>query len=207
MHIDIVSDVVCPWCVIGYMQLQQALEDSARYAPTLRWHPFELNPDMPPGGQNLREHLALKAGITPEQSRAARARLTALGESLGFEFRFSDDMRIGNTFPAHQLLHWAAEHGQQTALKLALFRAYFTDGKAIDSTDTLLSLTASVGLDEQQAAEVLADQRYASAVRTAQRQWIEQGVQGVPAFVFNGRAAVLGAQDASQFHRALDKAA
>ena len=208
LHIDIVSDVVCPWCVIGFKRLEQVLADNAgRFTVDISWHPFELNPRMPPEGQNLREHLVQKAGITPEQSRTARARLTELGESLGFTFRFRDEMRIGNTFRAHQLLHWAGEHGLQTELKLRLFSTYFAEDGWIDDPDTLVSAAVAVGLDGETAAAVLADQRFADTVRSAERQWVEQGVQAVPAFVFNGRAAVLGAQEAAQFQRALDKAA
>lgn len=109
LRIDIVSDVVCPWCIIGYKQLQQALQSAPTdYDIDLHWQPFELNPQMPPEGQDMREHLAQKYGSTAEQSRGARERLTALGDSLGFHFDYSGDMRMVNTFRAHQLLHWAA---------------------------------------------------------------------------------------------------
>ena len=126
LQVDIVSDVVCPWCIIGYKQLQKALGSMAgQFDVTLRWHPFELNPRMPQDGQNLREHIFEKYGSSAEQSRAAKERLVTLGESLGFTFDYFDAMRMVNTFRAHQLLHWAGEQGRQTELKLELFDAFF----------------------------------------------------------------------------------
>ena len=208
VRVDIVSDVVCPWCVIGFGQFQRALAQATRPpAVDIHWQPFELNPDMPPEGENLREHLARKAGITAEQSRAARQQLTALGEDLGFSFHFTDDMRIANTFRAHQLLHWAAGHGRQTELKLALFRAYFTRGEDISDSDTLLHAAASVGLPADEARAVLEDGRYADAVRRGERQWLEREIRGVPAFVFNQRFAVLGAQEPQAFLRVFERLA
>jgi predicted DsbA family dithiol-disulfide isomerase len=206
LRIDLVSDVVCPWCIIGYLQLQKALQPRAdRIQLELHWHPFELNPDMPPEGQDLREHVAKKYGSTPEQSRGARARLTELGASLGFEFNYSDDMRMVNTFRAHQLLHWAGEQGVQTGLKLALFDAFFRRGEDVSTTAVLTAVAGRVGLDETEAAAVLADGRYAQAVRQDQRQWLEQGIQAVPTFVINQQYMVQGAQEAAAFGRMLDK--
>jgi len=106
LQIDIVSDVVCPWCIIGYKQLAKALEASGT-PHAIHWHPFELNPTMPPEGQNLRDHVAEKYGSTLEQSEESRIRMTGVGAEVGFEFRFTDDMRMHNTFNVHQLLHWA----------------------------------------------------------------------------------------------------
>jgi predicted DsbA family dithiol-disulfide isomerase len=206
LRIDLVSDVVCPWCIIGYLQLQKALAPRAdRIQLELHWHPFELNPDMPPEGQDLREHIAKKYGSTPEQSRGARARLTELGASLGFEFNYTDDMRMVNTFRAHQLLHWAGEQGVQTELKLALFDAFFRRGEDVSDTAVLTAVAGRVGLDKTEAAAVLADGRYAQAVREDQRQWLEQGIQAVPTFVINQQYLVQGAQEAAAFGRMLDK--
>lgn len=121
LRIDIVSDVVCPWCIIGYLQLERALAKTAT-PYELHWHPFELNPDMPAEGQNLREHLVEKYGSTKEQSDANRNHITAIGAELGFEFRFTDDMRMHNTFNLHQLLHWADQQGRKHDLKQAFFQ-------------------------------------------------------------------------------------
>ncbi|MEP5766651.1 MAG: DsbA family oxidoreductase [Halieaceae bacterium] len=206
LRIDLVSDVVCPWCIIGYRQFEKALAERAdKIALDLHWHAFELNPQMPPEGQNLREHLAQKYGSTPEQSRGARQRLTELGESLGFQFNYGDEMKMVNTFRAHQLLHWAGEKGLQTELKEALFAAFFTDGRDVSDTEVLLDVVESTGLSREEAAEVLSEARYAQSVREDQRQWVEQGIQAVPTFVINEQYMVQGAQEAEAFGRMLDK--
>ena len=206
LRVDIVSDVVCPWCIIGYRQLQKALDSMpGRFEVSLHWHPFELNPQMPPEGQNLREHVAQKYGSTPEQSQAARARLASLGESLGFTFNYSDDMRMVNTFRAHQLLHWAAEEGRQTELKLALFESFFTLGEDVSQDEVLVAVAERVGLPGEMARAVLADARYADAVRAEQREWLEREVYAVPTFYFDGKYQVPGAQEAETFIRVLNR--
>lgn len=206
LRIDLVSDVVCPWCIIGYRQFQKAL---AQREPAidleLHWHAFELNPQMPVEGQNLREHLAEKYGTTPEQSQKARQRLTDIGAELGFTFNYSDDMKMVNTFRAHQLLHWAADRGCQTELKEALFKAFFTDAKDVNDVETLADVCAGIGLERDEALAVLADARYGRAVRDDQRQWMEQGIHAVPTFVINEQYMVQGAQDAEAFGRMLDR--
>jgi predicted DsbA family dithiol-disulfide isomerase len=206
LKIDLVSDVVCPWCIIGYRQFMKALADREdKIELELTWHAFELNPQMPAEGQDLREHLAQKYGTTAEQSQKARQRLTDIGESLGFRFNYSDEMKMVNTFRAHQLLHWAAEMGCQTELKEALFAAFFTDGRDVGDPETLAEICAGVGLDREEALAVLNDARFAQTVRDDQRQWIEQGIQAVPTFVVNEQYLVQGAQEAEAFGRMLDK--
>ena len=206
LRIDIVSDVVCPWCIIGYQQLQRALAQlEGRFAVDIHWQPFELNPRMPPLGQELREHIALKYGTTPEQSQLARSRLTELGASLGFSFDYFDGMRIYNTFLAHQLLHWAAHAGKQTALKLALFEAFFSRRENVGDMNMLALIAGRAGLDQQQALEVLESGRYAQEVRREQAHWLDQEVHAVPMFYFNSSFPVPGAQEAQTFVRVLEK--
>jgi len=206
LKVDIVSDVVCPWCIIGYKQLMKALDTlSAQFQPTIHWHPFELNPDMPEEGQDLREHIAMKYGTNPEQSKGARSRLTELGESLGFTFDYFDGMRMVNTFRAHQLLHWAGRNGLQTELKLALFAAFFSERRDVSKTEVLVEVARGVGLDGAEAAALLADGRYASAVREEQSQWLEREVYAVPTFFFQDRFPVPGAQESETFVRVLNK--
>ena len=206
LHVDIVSDVVCPWCIIGYKQLQLALDSlPGRFDVSLRWHPFELNPQMPQHGQNLREHLAQKYGSTPEQGRAVKARLSALGDSLGFTFDYFDDMRMVNTFRAHQLLHWAQEQGRQTELKLALFEAFFSRREDVSDDNTLVAVAGRAGLPAAQAMVVLEDSRYAKAVRAEQQVWLDDEVHAVPTFVFNQEYRVPGAQDKDTFVRVLNR--
>jgi predicted DsbA family dithiol-disulfide isomerase len=206
LQVDIVSDVVCPWCIIGYKQLQQALAQlPGQFDVTVQWHPFELNPQMPPEGQDLREHLVQKYGTTPEQSKAARTRLSSLGESLGFTFDYFDGMRMANTFHAHQLLHWASEQGCQSELKLALFEAFFSRREDVGDDRMLAEIASRVGLSAVTAMEVLDDERYGEVVRKEQAVWLDREVHGVPAFVFNEQYMVPGAQDAETLVRVLTR--
>ncbi len=206
IRIDIVSDVVCPWCVIGYKQLQEALLrlDGAVEAE-IHWHPFELNPMMPPEGQELREHMGQKYGTNREQSDAARGRLTAIGDSLGFSFNFYEGQRIYNTFLAHQLLKWAEQMGKQSELELALFESYFSKQENVGDEQVLAEVAGRVGLDEAEAAAVLQDGRYAADVREHQRLWLSKGIQAVPAFILDGRYLIPGAQNPDVFVSAIEK--
>ncbi len=206
LTIDIVSDVVCPWCIIGYRGLERALELLGdRAEATIAWHPFELAPDTAPEGQALADYSRERYGASPEQSRIARERITGAGAPFGIDFRYSPDSRIYNTFKAHQLLHWSGESGKQTALKLALFNAYFTAQQNVSDETVLLDAVEAVGLDRDEAAAVLADGRYAGTVRAEENYWREQNITGVPAFIINGKFMIPGAQDAETFGRVLDK--
>lgn len=198
LRIDIVSDVMCPWCIIGYRQLAEALHATGT-AHDIHWHPFELNPDMPPEGQNVREHIAEKYGATPEQSDKSRKQMTALGADLGFDFRYTDDMRMHNTFNAHQLLHWADTQGRKHDLKLALFTAHFTDGRDLSDDTVLADVAGETGLDRAEALAVLADQRFASEVRQIENFWVQQGIRGVPAIVLDRKHLVTGAQGVENY--------
>jgi predicted DsbA family dithiol-disulfide isomerase len=198
LRIDIVSDVVCPWCIIGFRQLSQAIARTG-IEPVIKWHPFELNPQMPPEGQDLREHLAEKYGTTREDSDRARARLTDLGASLGFTFRWSDNSRMVNTFRAHQLIEWAEDQGRQQDMKLALFAAHFTDGRDVSDIATLCDVATSLGLDPAAARIALDSGTRAADVRTLQKFWIDKGIRGVPAMVFGLKHLVTGAQGADTY--------
>ncbi len=204
VQIDVVSDVVCPWCIVGYRQLDAALKQENVLAQ-LRWHPFELNPNMGAEGQNLREHIAEKYGSTPEQSQQARARLTGLGAELGFTFKFSDDSRIVNTFAAHQLLDWAEAQGRQHPLKLALFDAYFTKQQDVSDTEVLLSTIEAVGLDRIAARKALESGAHVQPVREKQQFWTSRGISGVPSMVFGGKYLLTGAQGAETYAQVLQR--
>jgi len=193
VRVDIVSDVVCPWCIIGYNQLEAALALTGT-STVIRWHAFELNPQMAAEGENLREHLRNKYGTTPEESVKARARMTALGAELGFTFDYADDMRMYNTFRAHQLLHWAATQGRQHEVKLRLFEAFFTFRRNVDDPQVLAEVAAAAGLERGEAEAVLADGRFAAPVREEERFWMARGIHGVPAMVFDQRYLLSGAQ-------------
>lgn len=204
LRIDIVSDVMCPWCVIGYRQLATALEASG-VNHEIHWHPFELNPNMPATGQDMREHLVEKYGTTPEQSDANRANMTALGQELGFAFRFEDGFRMHNTFNTHQLLHWANGQGRMHDLKQALFTAHFTNGRDLSDVAVLVDIAVEIGLDRAEAAVVLADQRFAAEVREEQKFWTGQGISGVPAMVFDRQHLVTGAQGVDNYQNILNQ--
>lgn len=206
LRIDIVSDVVCPWCVIGYRQLEQAVAAEG-VDVEIHWHPFELNPNMPAEGQNLREHLAEKYGSTDVDSAEVRARLTALGAELGFDFRYSDDMRMRNTFRAHQLIHWAEEFGKDHDLKQALFMAYFTKGRDVNDASVLADIAGSVGLDQEDALSVIAEDRFAAEVRGLENFWISKGIRGVPAMIFDSRHLVTGARGVEAYRQVIRQVA
>lgn len=206
LRIDIVSDVVCPWCIIGYRQLAKALEATGM-AHEIHWHPFELNPGMPAEGQNLREHIVEKYGSTKEESEKSRIRMTGIGADLGFEFRFDDDMRMHNTFNVHQLLHWAEQHGRQHALEQALFAAHFTHRRNLSDTTVLADVAGEIGLQRTEALAVLEDQRFAREVRDAEKTWMNQGIRGVPTMIFNQRDLVTGAQGVENYTRILEQLA
>ncbi|SLN41887.1 DSBA-like thioredoxin domain protein [Pseudoruegeria aquimaris] len=202
IRVDIVSDVVCPWCVVGYRQLAKAAEETG-IPLEVQWHPFELNPQMPDEGQNLREHIMEKYGSTAAQSQAARDRLTELGAGLGFTFAFTDDMRMVNTFRAHQLIHWAAAQGKGHAMKQALFTAYFTHRADLNDVAVLAAEAGKLGLDAAAARAVIESGELADEVREAERFWTQQGITGVPAMVFQRRHLVTGAQGEETYARIL----
>jgi len=206
LQIDIVSDVMCPWCIIGYKQLASALK-ATNTPHEIRWHPFELNPNMPPEGQNIREHIAEKYGSTKAQSDASRLQMKRVGAELGFEFNYSEDARMHNTFHLHQLLHWAEQQGRMHDLKMALFTAHFTNERNLSDDAVLADIASEIGLDRDDALTVLSDQRFADAVRNAEQHWINQGIQSVPAVIFNQRHLVSGAQGVENYTSILNQLA
>ncbi|KAF1010702.1 MAG: hypothetical protein GAK32_01311 [Pseudomonas fluorescens] len=200
LKIDFVSDVSCPWCVIGLRGLTEALDRlGAEVQAEIHFQPFELNPNMGPEGQNITEHITEKYGSTAEQSQANRARIRDMGASVGFAFRTDGQSRIYNTFDAHRLLHWAGLEGLQYNLKEALFKAYFTDQLNPSDHVTLAALAESVGLDRQRAEAILGSDEYAAEVREQEQLWVSRGVSSVPTIVFNDQYAVSGGQPAEAF--------
>lgn len=200
LKIDFVSDVSCPWCVVGLYGLLRALDilrDEVR--AEIRFQPFELNPKMGAEGQNIGEHIQEKYGSTPEQSQKNREAIRARGADVGFAFRTDSNSRIYNTFDAHRLLHWAGQEGLQLPLKEALFKAYFTDGGDPSDHGQLAQIAESVGLDRQRAEAILASDEFVSDVREEEQLWLSRGVSSVPTVVFNGQYAVTGGQPVDTF--------
>jgi len=209
LRIDIVSDVVCPWCIIGLKQVEKALTLVGQdIAAETYWHPFELNPNMVPEGEDTAEHIARKYGSTPEQSRANRSRLSDIGNSVGFAFNYGEGMRIYNTFNAHKLLTiFGSERGwrAQTALKMALFTAYFQDRRDVSDIDVLCDIAETQGMDRDVALAWINDTALTTSVRAEMAYWIDQNITGVPAIIFDQKYMVPGAQSAETFADVINK--
>jgi predicted DsbA family dithiol-disulfide isomerase len=204
LKIDIVSDVSCPWCIIGYQALNQALDNlSPEVKADISWQPFELNPNMPPQGQDIVEHITEKYGISVEQSEQNRAMIKQRGLEVGYEFGHRGGGRIYNTFDAHRLLHWAGEEGKQTELKLALFDLYFQQNGDPSDHSQLLQVVEQVGLDKAQASAILASDKYTDEVRAAQRLYQANDISSVPAVIINNKHLISGGQPAAVFEQAL----
>ncbi len=208
MRIDFVSDVVCPWCVIGLKSLEQALANAADVVtPDIRFQPFELNPDMPRAGQNVAEHIAQKYGADPERSRGTRDLIRSSAAAFGFAMNTGPDSRIWNTFDCHRLLHWAGLSGHQAALKLALFTTHFSNGANLGDPETLAAAAASVGLDADAARDILSSDAYADDVRRDEAFWRQQGISAVPAIVIDGKYLITGGQPVETFEKAIRRIA
>jgi predicted DsbA family dithiol-disulfide isomerase len=206
LKIDFVSDVSCPWCAIGLASLEQALQRlQGEVRAQLRFQPFELNPAMPPGGQEIGEHLTAKYGSTAEQQAASREAIRQRGAELGFVFRKEGRGRVYNTFDAHRLLHWAGLQGAQPqhALKKALLKAYFTDGLSPEAPEVLVQAAADAGLDSARARQVLETDEYADDVRGRERHFLDLGIHAVPSVVVNERHLIQGGQPPEVFEQAL----
>ncbi len=204
LRIDFISDVVCPWCVVGLGTLQLALERLGKDVQAeIVLHPFELNPDMPTEGQNVAEHVQMKYGSSPERSAAVRQALRQHGDAVGFTFNYGDDSSIWNTFDAHRLLHWAALEDKQLALKQALFKANFTDQKPMNDHAVLAEAAREAGLDPARAHEILTSDEYAAEVRAVENHWRANGINAVPSVILNQRWLIQGAQPAEVFEQAI----
>jgi predicted DsbA family dithiol-disulfide isomerase len=196
--VDVVSDVVCPWCFIGKRKLDAALSAAGRAEPSLavdvRWHPFQLNPDLPAGGITRANYLAKKFGGA---ARAAEiyARVTSAGAAVDIPFRFDRIERQPNTVDAHRLIGWAQQQGDAAALVERLFSAWFIEGRYIGDIDELARLAADCGWSEQDARAMLVSNALREEVGNESREATESGISGVPFFIFNGKTAVSGAQD------------
>jgi predicted DsbA family dithiol-disulfide isomerase len=208
LKIDFVSDVVCPWCAVGLHALEQALQRlDGEVAAELHFQPFELNPQMPPEGEDAAEHLARKYGSTPEQMAQNREAIRQRGADVGFVFNLDKRKRIYNSFDAHRLLHWAGLEGRQAALKHALLSAYFTDGLDLSSHEVLATAAEQAGLDGAEARTVLAEGRYADEVRQQERFYQAQGIQAVPSVIVNDRYLIQGGQPPEVFAQTLRRIA
>ena len=211
LKIDFVSDVSCPWCVIGLKALDEAIERVGDdISVSLHFQPFELNPQMPQEGQEITEHITQKYGITAEQAQANRDNIKARGAAVGFKFSGANEAgggrsRIYNTFDAHRLLHWAGLESAdlQKSLKETLFTTYFTEGKSPASVDVLVDAASQAGLDPIKAREVLDSDAYAADVRERESYYTSAGISSVPAIIINDKHLISGGQPVEVFENAL----
>lgn len=204
IKIDIVSDVVCPWCIIGYKRLEKTIiEMGIEDQVTIEWQPFELNPYMPKEGQDLREHISEKYGSNEQQQDESQQRMTQAGAELDFTFNYNQEMRMVNTFEAHVLLDYAAQFGKQTELNLALIAFFFTDQKDVSKREVLREAMLKVGLNADEGLSKLDDKTVEKDVRDKQQYWKDMGVNSVPTVVFNRKSAVTGAQPVETFKNIL----
>ncbi|MGB6152106.1 MAG: DsbA family oxidoreductase [Pricia sp.] len=204
IKIDIVSDVVCPWCTIGYKRLEKAISEMGiQDQVEIEWQPFELNPHMPPEGQNVQEHITEKYGATLEKQKESQRHMAEVGAELDFTFDYFDDMRMVNTFEAHILLEYAKAFGKQTELKMRLTTAFFSERKDVSKRDILRQALVDVGLNAEEALAKLDDDDARYEVRSKQDFWKNLGVNSVPTIVFNRKGAVTGAQPVDVFKEVL----
>lgn len=200
IDIQIASDVMCPWCIIGYQNLQAALNElSNEISADISWLPFELNPNMPIEGQAFDEHIQQKYGLTKAQSLENRARIEQMGEAAGFKFNFEGERIMINTFDCHRLLAWAKTQNKQNDLSLAMFKAHFQKGLYLNQTDSLLDTVESAGLDRQKASEILNSDDYADEVKAQINELQALGVSSVPTFIINKKYGITGGQPKQAF--------
>lgn len=202
LTIDVISDVICPWCFIGKRRLEKAL---AGHAATIRWHPFQLNPDMPREGIERKAYRIRKFGSW-KRSQDLDDEVSAAGRGEGLAFNFDKQPRTPNTLDAHRTIWLAGERGVQDAVAEALFRAYFTDGRNLSDRAILAEVAATAGLDRAKVDELLAGDTGLDAVRAGEEQARRLGISGVPFFIVNGRVALSGAQPPELFRQAFEQA-
>lgn len=206
LKIDIVSDVVCPWCTIGYKRLEKAIiELDIKDQVEIEWQPFELNPNMVAEGQNVTEHLTEKYGSTVEQQKESKQNMTNIGKELDLTFDYFDEMRMVNTFEAHVLLEYAIKFGKQTELKMCLTTAFFSERKDVSKRDILKEALQTVGLNAEEGLAQLDNNEARKEIRSKQSYWKNLGVNSVPTIVFNRKSSLTGAQPVDTFKKVLSE--
>ncbi len=211
VKIDYVSDIACPWCAVGLGGLEQAIKKIGDAIEVeVHFQPFELNPDMPPGGQDVFEHLTQKYGKTVDQVRATQNDIKARAAAVGYPFHPEGRKHVYNTFNAHRLLHWAGlEHGPQAQhrLKRELLVTYFQLAVDLDDPQNVLAAVSRARLDVERASKILASDEFAAEVRAQQRKYTSMGIQSVPSIIINDKYLLQGAQPAEAFEQALRQVA
>ncbi len=204
VQIDIVSDIACPWCAIGYARLKQAMDQLAdELRVNVQWHAFELNPDPDAEPQPILQALSRKYGRSEAEMQAAQSNMMEIARNLGLNFTRMQERYTANTFDAHRLVKWAGEQGRQTEMKMALFEAYFGRAEDVGKPEVLLGCVESIGLDVGQARAVLNSDEYAELVRNEESRYQQAGVSAVPAFIINEQYLISGAQEPATLVNAL----
>lgn len=201
--IDIISDVVCPWCYVGKKRLEMALSELGHTDDIhIRWHPFQLDPTIPAEGMDRRKYFIRKFG-DEGRIRQMSDHLTRVGEEAGIAFKLDEITQAINTLPLHKLLHVANREGFQHEAEEVLFRAYFTEGRDLQDPAVLAELFAPFGWDKQKVSRILADDAIGDAVREEISYYQQLGISGVPFFILNNKYGLSGAQPAVVFMQAL----
>lgn len=204
VKIDIVSDIACPWCAIGYARLEEAMQELKEDMTfDVQWHAFELNPDPSADGEPILQALSRKYGRSVEEMEQIQGQMQEIAEGLGLNFSALQHRHTRNTFDCHRLVKWAGEQGKQTAMKQTLFEAYFGEDADITNPDVLATRVEAIGLDGQKAKDLLASDEYVQAVRNEEARWQQAGISSVPAFVINERYLISGAQESQTLVKAL----
>lgn len=204
IKLDIISDVMCPWCIIGFRRLEKAIEEMGiQDQVEIEWQPFELNPNMPSEGEEIQEHITRKYGSTIEQSKKSQELLTSLGAELDFKFDYFDGMHIVNSREAHVLLQYAKENDKQTELNIRFMEAFFSDRKDVSKREILLQEVEKIGLDKEEALKRLDDKNALEEIQNIENYWQGLGVSSVPTIVFNRTSALNGAQPVKVYKQVL----
>ncbi|PRY95153.1 putative DsbA family dithiol-disulfide isomerase [Hasllibacter halocynthiae] len=206
VRLDILSDPICPWCLIGKTHLDRALEARPDHPFVVAWHPFQLNPDMPEGGMDRRDYLSHKFGGR-ERAAEVYARIDAAAREAGIEIDWSAIRRTPNTLDAHRLIHWAGVEHRQGPVVDALFAAYFRQGRDIGDPEVLAAIAGEAGMDAGAVARLLASDADRADVAARDANAREKGVTGVPTFIVGDRHAVSGAQPPDLWERVIDELA
>ena len=202
--IDVVSDTVCPWCFIGKRRLEAALATRPEVAADVRWRAYQLNPDMPAEGMDRKAYVAAKFG-SDERARALYETVRTAGTTAGLDFRFDRIERAPNTLASHRLIRWAGSAGCQDAVVEALFAAYFFDGRDLGEKSVLVDVARQAGMDAVLVGDLLDQGRDVELVAQEVAAARDMGITGVPCFIFDGKTAVQGAQDADVLVRVIDQ--
>lgn len=207
LKIDLVSDIACPWCAIGYARLQRALATLPTVKTELEWHAFELNPDKNAPNEPILPALARKYGRSVDEMKAAQGNMMNIAAELGLNFTKMQQRYTCNTFDAHRLVKWAATQGRATEMKLALFDAYFGAAENVSDTAVLLRCAIQAGLEKTTAEQILATEQFGDVVRQDIAKYQQAGISSVPAFIINNNYLISGAQTPEQLAAALQQIA